>query len=125
MLPRPVLPRRCRRRARCLGAQRSPAHAHAARARTQRLDTLLHGGAGIGEAQQRELRRAPEAADGGKRKQAAAAAAAAARRGLGGARGSGDGPQLQVLLRLQMSRPRLHNVLTTIKLSLAGAGALS
>jgi len=78
--------------------------------------------AGAGEAHQRELHRSASADD-----SATSATrrrlATAARRVLPGSRGSdaaAEGPQLQVLLRLQISRPRLHNVLTTFKLSLAG-----
>lgn len=87
----------------------------------QRLELLLRGGRGAGEAHQRELHRA---ADDGPAS-TARRLALAARRVLPGGRGGGGGEEqrLQVLLRLQISRPRLHNVLTTFKLSLAGAPA--
>lgn len=77
-----------------------------------------HGG-GAGEAHQRELRH--RAADEGPASGARRRLAMAARRVLPGRQGAApEEPQLQVLLRLQISRPRLHNVLTTFKLSLAG-----
>ncbi|KIY97560.1 hypothetical protein MNEG_10403 [Monoraphidium neglectum] len=79
-----------------------------------------------GEAWQRDVRRA---APRGREPAGTGAAAAAARRKLAavarralprGGDGGGGCEELQVLLRLQISRPRLHNVLTTFKVSLAG-----
>jgi hypothetical protein len=81
---------------------------------------MLHSGRGTaGEARQRELHRpaAPDEGAGAATRRRLALMARRMRRGRGG---GPEEPQLQVLLRLQISRPRLHNVLTTFKLSLAG-----
>ena len=90
----------------------------------ERISTLLAGGpgAGTGEARQRELRRPARAAaaDASAARRRAGSLSPPPRRAAGGAAASAAAPQLQVLLRLQVSRPRLHNALTTVKLSLAG-----